>query len=209
MPMTNQEAEAFFIDTLGPESILHSPESGRPYWKVASKGEANLYANFDLGPACGHRKEDGKLLHIAAVGVHVRFIQKGGLPSVFSQNPVLKVRLIGTEVHRLEKHVFPICPLLNSNVVLSWATQDISHKLFVWLTEVITSVQATPALATARSVAIEQALSALPPCKYADLFSIEAMDNKDGEESEKVGGLSANSSLVFGMLTSGKSGLVN
>lgn len=125
--MNQAEIAEKLKEKLGEKGILTVP-SGRPYFRIAVKGEARLHSNFQLetGPA----QLDGKT--VGAVVLVARFFQLGGEKDTFA--PPLKVRASGPDAFRLSKHHFPICTLCPPfKARQSWDAQDGTSKALAWL----------------------------------------------------------------------------
>ncbi len=51
---SNQELVQYFSDALGADAIIPSPDTGRPYVKVGTRGDAALYLSVAIQPICHH-----------------------------------------------------------------------------------------------------------------------------------------------------------
>ena len=126
--LQGQELAKFFADALGADAILASPDTGRPYVKVGTKGDANLYLSVSLGKTCFHPTpgEGEEQKHIPVFGVIVRFFQTGGTANTFAAK--LNVRATGPGFFRLDRIDFPLCyPVVNP--VQSWLDQNVTSHL--------------------------------------------------------------------------------
>jgi hypothetical protein len=165
---------------LGEGGVMRSPETGRPYIRIAKKGEAALFINVVL-----HGVDSKK--HGKVVGVQIRFHQIGGDKNAF--DPVLKYRETSNGGFRLSKIEFPICPRTgNLNPVQAWASQKVSEQLVDWVKTIalMTGSLAVPDAAILEAVELGFANKIdLSPVYLFDLN--EKIEDAEEPVSESVG----------------------
>lgn len=131
-----KDLKTHFNTLLGEGSVL-ATSTGRPYIKIAQKGEAALLMNIALDTVAYKGTQ--------VRSVCARFFQRGGEENSFA--PPLKVRATSEDgsLRRLSKHHFPLCPIHPGiNPVQSWVDQKVSDQMVSWVKGVIGFAQAEP-----------------------------------------------------------------
>lgn len=149
---TAADVAKYFSDFMGPKALVVTG-TGRPYVPIAKKGvagsEATLLANVDFVVVPHKMIVNDKEQQIPAVGVCIRFFQRGGTETSFVPPLVARTKLVEVEgedqkLMRLSKHTFPLClaapyvPIKNA-----WLDQNVTEQILDWLNGVCQFADAT------------------------------------------------------------------
>lgn len=188
--LTVEEMVKFYADELGKDGALPSPETGRPYVKVATKGEGALYVNLSTAGGLYHPPvgEGGNGLNIPAYYVVIRFFQKGGKLNDFIPPLTARATVTPDGQLRLSKHTFPVCSA-NLDLAESWEHQGVGSQIVDWLKGICQFAQAKP-----MSDALLKAVVALAvPSKavdsnpmFSEFFTLESKTDENESGSSET-----------------------
>lgn len=192
MTLKGKELLQYFADAIGANAVIPSPDTGRPYIKVGTRGDASLYLSTSIEPICHHPPvaEGEEQKHVQVWGVVVRFMQVGGPPDSFA--PFLSVRAsgekAGTTVYRLSRFNFALGGNGNNPGNL-WTAQGVTGALLAWLTEATVKLDTNLVNEGVLTTVLELPLEAFKPEEGGMFTGVpEAMHEPDEKPEPKKAG---------------------
>jgi hypothetical protein len=170
---TVEDVEKHFAPLVGEKPVFRTG-TGRPYIRIANKGDASLFLNVVL--------ESFEYKEKPVRGVVARFFQTGGVPTSFA--PPLKVRaegnFEGTKLFRLSKLNFALCDYAHPAPITAWHNQKVTLQLVEWLQGVVQFASATPVGPEVLAQIVELTIPSADKVSDAkELFSLDPFDGDD------------------------------
>lgn len=177
---TFEDVQKHFTPLVGADPVFRTG-TGRPYIRIATKGNASLLLNVSL--------ESFKYKDKVVKGIVTRFFQLGGTATSFS--PPLKVRADGKDptngqqLYRLSKLNFALCDYAHPAPLASWHKQKVTQQLVEWLIGVCQFATATPVSTEAITQIIELSVpSEDAVSQMEELFSLDPFDGDEQKDPE-------------------------